>query len=354
MSKIVFVLGAGASAHSGTPLMGDFLEVAERLWRSGEVNEAGEHFEKIFNAIGKLQGIHSKAKLDTYNIETIYAAFEMGKLLGRLPGIDDSGQIDELINSIKKVIGYTLEKTTKLPHGNEEGMQSPVWYWRFANIIANLLKEQKSCSIMTFNYDLGLDYSLTKRQLLVDYALGDINEKKRSIVCLKLHGSLNWARCGKCGKIKPNRQFQITETKAGLNYSIIPMISNLKKGSCCGQSLEEDPFIVPPTWNKTRFHAEIGAVWQKAASELKDAENIFVLGYSLPSTDLFFHYLFALGVDMKTILKKFYVYNTDKTGVVEERFNNLLGSGVIQRFKYIQTQFEDAVTSSRHVKEFNL
>jgi hypothetical protein len=118
MSKIVFVLGAGASAHSGTPLMADFLEVAEGLWRSGEVAEVDEHFEKVFNAIGKLQGIHSKAKLDTYNIETIYAAFEMGKLLGSLPGIEDSGKIDELIISIKKVISYTLEKTTRLPHGN--------------------------------------------------------------------------------------------------------------------------------------------------------------------------------------------------------------------------------------------
>jgi hypothetical protein len=128
-----------------------------------------------------------------------------------------------------------------------------------------------------------------------------------------------------------------------LGYSIIPVISNLKKGSCCGKTLEEDPFIVPPTWNKTGFHTEIGSVWQRAASELKDAENIFVLGYSLPTTDLFFHYLFALGVDMKIILKRFYVYNTDNTGQVEERFNNLLGSGVIQRFKYFQVPFEDAI-----------
>ena len=77
MSKVVFVLGAGASAHCGTPLMGNFLEVAEGLWRSGEVKEASEHFEKVFDAIGYLQGIHSKAKLDTYNIETIYASMSI-------------------------------------------------------------------------------------------------------------------------------------------------------------------------------------------------------------------------------------------------------------------------------------
>jgi NAD-dependent SIR2 family protein deacetylase len=274
----------------------------------------------------------------------------MGKLLGTLPGIEDSKQIDELIVSIRKVISYTLEKTTQLPHGNEAGIQSPLYYWFFADIIADLMKKGKSCSIMTFNYDLGLDYSLYAKRLLLDYALGDISIDRTPVVYLKLHGSLNWARCRKCSKIKPNRNFQQTQTRAGWDYSIIPMISNLKNGSCCDQSLEDDPFIVPPTWNKTGFHTEISRVWQKAASELKDAEDIFVLGYSLPTTDLFFHYLFALGVDMKTILKKFYVYNTDGTGQVEERFNNLLGSGVIQRFKYFRASFQEAVqTNLRNV-----
>ena len=131
MSKIVFVLGAGASAHCGTPLMNNFLEVAEDLWRRGEVEEASEHFKELFDAIGNLQGIHSKAKLDTYNIETIYAAFEMGKLLDSLPGVEENSQIEELISSIKKVIAYTLERTTKLPcdGGN---VNAPKAYFEFA------------------------------------------------------------------------------------------------------------------------------------------------------------------------------------------------------------------------------
>lgn len=354
MSKIVFVLGAGASTHSGAPVMGNFLEIAEGLLRNGEVEEAKEHFERLFDARGKLEAIKSKANLDTYNIETIYAAFEMGKLFGSLPGIVDNSKIDELIISIRKVISCTLEKTTRLPHDNQEGIQPPYSYGIFADIIAELINKGKNCSIMTFNYDLGLDYALYKKQLLLDYALGDISINRIPTVYLKLHGSLNWAKCSSCGKIKPNRQFQQTQTRAGMEYSIIPMIATLKKGSCCDKPFEENPFIVPPTWNKTGFHTEISRVWQRAAKELKDAENIFVMGYSLPTTDLFFHYLFALGVDVETILKKFYVYNNDNTGVVEDRFNKLLGSGVIQRFKYIKTTFEEAVTSPRYVNDFKL
>ena len=53
--------------------------------------------------------------------------------------------------------------------------------------------------------------------------------------------------------------------------------------------------IVPPTWNKTEYHSNLSHVWHEAAVELGSARNIYVFGYSLPETDSFFRYLFALG-----------------------------------------------------------
>lgn len=344
MSRTVFVLGAGASAHCETPLMDNFLEVAEDLWRAGEVEEAKEDFRKVFAARGHLHAAQSKAKINTYNVEDVFAAFEMGKLLGRLPGIEEDSQIDELISSIKKVIGYTLEKTTKLPRSGE--INAPESYYEFAGIIDSLIEERESCSIITFNYDLGLDCSLYKRHILPDYGLGDIDlTDKKFVTYLKLHGSLDWGKCtnSECKKIIPHRQFQSSQYTPGRDYSIIPAISALKKQKCkyCGEPVEEDPFIVPPTWNKTAFHAEIDQVWRRAALELSDVENIFVLGYSFPITDMFFRYLFALGVDMRTSLRGFYVYDIDPA--VEERFQNLLSSGVSQIFLYQGLKFEDAI-----------
>jgi hypothetical protein len=188
MSKIVFVLGAGASADDcGTPLMGNFLEVAEDLWRRGEVKEALSDFERVFKAIGNLQGIHSKARLDTYNIETIFASFEMGKLLNRLPGFVNIEDIEKLISSIKKVICYTLERTTKIPIDSEGGLITSRPYVKFANIVAQLIKEKRDCSIITFNYDLGLDYSLRRRQIPLNYCLDDSKLPEPNIKYLKLH-----------------------------------------------------------------------------------------------------------------------------------------------------------------------
>ncbi len=340
MSKIVFVLGAGASAHCGTPLMNNFLDVARDLLEAEEVEEAREDFERVFKAIGNLRETQSKAILDIHNIETVFSAFEMGKLLGRIPGVEESSKIDELISSIKKVIVYTLEKTTKL---RRTEIIAPEAYYEFAGIIETLIEAGKDCSVITFNYDLGLDFSLYARKIVPDYGLSDIPLTARKIVTyLKLHGSLNWGKCSKCGKITPYRDITVIETTSGLDYSILPIISKLKTLKCkCGEPLEEDPIIIPPTWNKTAYHKEIGVVWQRAAKELKDAETIFILGYSLPDTDWFFNYLFALGVDMRTHIKGFYVYNSDP--LVAERFRDILGQDVIQRFFPYAITFEDAV-----------
>jgi len=38
MSKTVFILGAGASKQSGVPLMGEFLDVEDIIWKGGLSN----------------------------------------------------------------------------------------------------------------------------------------------------------------------------------------------------------------------------------------------------------------------------------------------------------------------------
>ena len=217
-----------------------------------------------------------------------------------------------------------------------------VAYFKFTNIIKQLMGMGKHCSIITFNYDLGLDYYLQYNKIPFDYSLNEAGvAKKAGVSYLKLHGSINWGSCSgeHCKEITFPSELR-RETQE--NYSIVPIISKLKDAKCvCGEPIDEDPFIVPPTWNKTAFDEQIEQVWKRAASELNDAEHIFVLGYSLPSTDLFFNYLFALGVDMRTILKGFYVRNIDP--IVEERFESLLGSGIDQRFEFRGNRFEDFV-----------
>ena len=69
MSKIVFILGAGA------PLMKDFLDRARDLVADKNIKGREEDFAKVFNAISSLQKVHSKSELDLINIESIFDSF---------------------------------------------------------------------------------------------------------------------------------------------------------------------------------------------------------------------------------------------------------------------------------------
>lgn len=173
MSEIVFILGAGASKHSNGPLMKDFLNIAEDLRNSKEIGNYKNDFDKVFNAISELQSVHSKTKLNISNIEDIFAAFEMGFLIKKLPNIPES-EIDSILLSTKKLILRTLEASIKFdllerfpkPHKNYDSL---------AKLIIKIenQKNRNICSIITFNYDIALDYAIFSNGQPINYCLED-------------------------------------------------------------------------------------------------------------------------------------------------------------------------------------
>ena len=185
-------------------------------------------------------------------------------------------------------------------------------------------------AFITFNYDLTLDYALHHEIINFDYCLSGGNYSG-NVPLLKLHGSINWGMCEKCNKIIP---FYFNEARVSsinlldLEVFYYALGSNLHHKTCCETLLKGPPVLIPPTWNKTGYHEQLGNVWKRAAEELSKAENIFVIGYSLPETDSFFRYLFALGSESSTRIKRFWVFILDKTGAVEKRFRELIGRGL--------------------------
>ncbi len=83
------------------------------------------------------------------------------------------------------------------------------------------------------------------------------------------------------------------ERMAGIKLSA--MVTSLICKSCEAQ-VKSEPFIVPPTWNKTEYHAHISPVWERAAQEISEARNLYIIGYSLPETDYFFRHLLSLAL----------------------------------------------------------
>lgn len=352
MANVVFILGAGASRQAGGPLMSDFLDIADDLWKSNAVIGAQpQYFSRVFAAIGALQAVHSKAQLDLGNIESVFNALEMARILKKFPG-PEGASVKEAIEALKYVITLTLEHRIRFPVASKR-VTPPHPYTEFAQLLQHLSNDarpKRSVAVLTFNYDIAADYALFFHGLHPDYCLD--SRMTGGIPLLKLHGSINWAVCGKCGAVVPwhlgdffkGRTYPFLDD---LNEVRVDIWSHFHEFQHCGTPVQPLPFLVPPTWNKTDHHETIQVVWERAAKELTDAENIFVIGYSLPETDGFFRTLYALGTVGGTPLKRIWVFDPDPSGEVQGRFRALIGPGAAARFRYFPMIFSGTLGAIR-------
>lgn len=353
MDEVVFVFGAGASASAGAPLMRNFLDRAERLQSTGGTRSP-ESFELVFRGLAQLMRVHSKATLDTDNLESVFAAFEMAALFGRPLGDLEEEEVADLPGALRDVIADTLDATVKLSYEREKGFLPDSTYKKFVDV---LIKKVGSSgrrifpSLFTFNYDVALDYALHWSNLRVTYRLDFPANTAGDIELGKLHGSLNWGQCPKCNEVVPHGLGQYfkeigwrtprADMQVPLNYP-----SRLIQLDHCEEHKLGGPFVVPPTWNKAAHYSQIQPVWRLAAERLSQAQHIYVIGYSLPESDHFFRHLYGLGTLGPTRLKRFCVVNPEPSGgPTEQRFRELLGPSAASRFEWRADTFDGAMPS---------
>jgi hypothetical protein len=185
---------------------------------------------------------------------------------------------------------------------------------------------------------------------MVDYGLRP-GDQRESIRLLKLHGSVNWARpVDTPEEIEPwsvrefLRRLTISPLDANQTYRL-EFSRHLTLFAPMERQMEKYPVIVPPTFNKASQNQVFLRVWQRAAEALRSAENIFVIGYSLPETDQFFKYLYGLGTVGDTILRRFWVFDPDNG--VDERFRKLLGTMARPKYQFSKIDFAHAI---RHLE----
>jgi hypothetical protein len=351
MSNVVFILGAGASQQCGAPLMSNFLDVASDLLRSNSVQAKRTEFERVFSAIGALQSVHSKAQLDLNNIESIFTVLELGRVIQRVPGLE-SEDIGVAIASLKELIVKTLEVTMEFPV-IERFIGAPQPYESFGSLLQHLRDAafpSQTASVISFNYDIAADMAMYRFGLGPDYIIENPGGQSFGIPLLKLHGSLNWATETNSKVIRPlhlSKYFQHYNLRIGMNPTAhLPIGSQLVEYFDKYASLEVDnePVIVPPSWNKADYHSALSDVWAAAAKHLSEAEQIFIIGYSLPETDSFFRHLYALGSVGSVPLRRIAVFNPDSSGATERRFEALLGPGARARYEYHTMNFKEAIS----------
>ena len=353
MAENVFIFGAGASKEAGVPVMNEFIIKGLALKNKKIIPSEKIDFDRVDQAITSLNNsLYSKINIKLINIEDVFGLIEMGKILNKFPGCANAKEIEELRESIIKFIVVTIEQNNLFNHKEGTIASTAKIYDEFADkILQNLYyKNNISFSAITFNYDISLDHSLSFHGIPYDYCFLDATPKNK-IKLIKLHGSINWGICPKCKLIYPI-SFDEFLTKfhpslqRGLSSKPIPIRIGSKIGSfyhlgACRTKLKNIPLLIPPTWNKTDYHPNIKIVWKHAAKELAEAENIFIIGYSMPETDLFFKYLLGLGtINPMKRLRRFWVFNPDRE--LEKRYKTLKGLGV-EDFHFFPSTFKEAI-----------
>ena len=332
--------------------MADFLDVASDLLRSNSVPENRAAFERVFSAIGALQSVHSKAQLDLNNIESIFTVLELGRVIQRVPGLNFE-DIGAAIAALKELIVKTLEFTMKFPV-SQRSIGVPKPYGAFGELLKHFYQDafpSQSAAVISFNYDIAADMAMYRSGMGPDYVIERPGRCQFPVPLLKLHGSLNWATDKSTKAIRPlhlSNYFQHYsytgfEERAEVRMPIgSQLVEYFKKYASI--EVENEPVIVPPSWNKADYHSALSDVWAAAAKHLSEAKQIFVIGYSLPETDSFFRHLYALGSVGSAPLRRIAVFNPDGSGATKQRFEALLGPGARARYEYFPMTFNDAIS----------
>ncbi len=357
MSDTVFILGAGASHKAGAPMLANFLDVARALDRTNPENPSRDAFKRVFAGIAELGGVYEKARLDSDNLEAVFAAFEMAALFGRL-GRLDLADIKALPDAMRSVIVRTLESTLQFPVVGQSlesrRVSAPYPYLDFVKMFDRTTEFEDKVAIITFNYDLAIDYALHESGRRIDYGL-EAQPMVGGFPLLKLHGSLNWLECHQCG-VAPYRleeffrvrRFDTTliSNRAPFQFRVSAALAEDPFPHCNGDfKTPRVPLLVPPTWNKGDHHQRIARVWARAAQHLSEARQIAIIGYSLPESDHFFRLLWALGTVGPTRIENLWVVNPSlkKDTELDRRYRSMLGDVALRRYKRVPMTFENAL-----------
>lgn len=269
----VFILGAGfsKSIHNVMPTM-------------------NELSTEVLNNLEKLELSIPTALYDLDNNIELWMTY----LSQHQPWLKnyDNDHNQSIAGYIRQLIKKTIDdRTSKVAE-----LDTPDW-------LKNLIKSihNQHATLITLNYDTLIERAARELQITDDiqrvlaqqmYPPYFSNIASRSGVglwgedeistfsYLKLHGSVNWYYSGR-SQFYGETIFFVDVPPLGTNHST-------REESLSTLSRDKEALIIPPVNEKTTYfnNETIRGLWKDAGIALAKADRIFVIGYSLPISDL--------------------------------------------------------------------
>jgi hypothetical protein len=280
-AKTIFILGAGFSAAAGVPTQSALL---------GKVLEGGGNQELI----DFIEGVFGLNPEDAKHLalEDVYTAIHKAVSRNRVIkgyGAESLKSLeDQLTRSISEAINVYIE------HDLDEAG----YLGGFIRLL-QLGAQRRAHSVISLNWDILLDQRIGRGErerdrVYVDYGTqctGIGNEDNRVkpallakshnepvVQLLKLHGSLNWLVCPQCERLYVNWDRKVA-------------LEDHQCRKCESGSVQLQPSIILPTFQKTLDSLHYRNIWNQAANRLASASKVVFIGYSFPLADFDFRAL---------------------------------------------------------------
>ena len=315
--SVVYLLGAGFSAPLGIPVIKTFIEKSKDQMRAEPTRY--QYFQRVFDLIQGLYKANHFFDSDVSNIEEVLSLLQADAMVSK------TELTAEVIRYICDVVTYNtplIPAPPKPPPSDWQGYPfgggSSDWngYGNFALALLNLRLERDS-----------LDTTV-----LVD----ESSRTRYAVVSLNYDLVLENA-CGYMGKhyVTPKGAwgFRVLAGKRldGVGRAVLAKLH----GSI------EDGMIVPPTWSKDTTPAFTDA-WQEALKALSEAQEIRIIGYSLPVSDSHIRYLLKAAAIRNPDLRRVDVLCLDDpTEQVSKRYAEFVN---LTDFKFKHGSVKDYLT----------
>jgi len=389
MSDTVIILGAGASVGAGAPLMTGFFDRAKALLKYEDTLVDHEAPRRIVEPVLagrcclKRAGTGGAIRCD--NMEDVFVAFEMASLLGDLPHFDAEMARRrqacpglphtcpaQLSDCMAQTIAWVYNRATRASECARDG--TPGTGYLSADVAHNLLAKailpcgpSPTPAIISFNYDWLVDYALATNGARPRYHLHGLSvpqprasstaipDQRRPVDLLKLHGSLTWAIapldvcCDREQVVHyefgPERLTRDQRWVLATNENTLDVRDLIDHElTRCGRPTTSNTVIVPPTWDKSRYNRHLIRVWQKASVRLSAARHVYVFGFSMPNTDAFVKYLWAVSTLANGRPEDFWVFDKHADSAMAARYRNTLGLAASDSFRLFRASFDEAMS----------
>jgi len=322
----VFVFGAGATRGASfvdstenpclPPLDSDFFTQLQRV----KSDKHKELIARVMEDVVDLFGVNFRVTM-----ENVFTTLEHMARMVRTTGESrdfKASEISERRNRLLQAVAVVFEEALTKPGSTREIL----WCRHHEDLVEKIL--HKSDTIISFNYDCLLDFTLKKHgneKWNPRYGYGFPLGSRGS----KLKGDKYWKPKNPADR---NNTVRVYKLHGSLHFRIEKNHMYLKQRPYTKQQGNLRFKIIPPEWHKSYDVGPFKQLWRQAGEALHKTQHLVLIGYSLPETDLHSTALFRVSIK-KVSLESLVIVNPDMEA--RYRIRDVLKRGIGKRTKVL-------------------